>query len=109
MKALQVLLFASVVVGVVGVRSAVASPTMIRLGCAGCASCDLSSQGGDLLTTLAEGHASIREERRASLTAGARLSTCFPPLRVFRCKANGVATLFSVRCPQMQRARRAVC
>lgn len=108
MKALQVLLFASVVVGVVGVRSAVASPTMIRPGYAGCA-CDLSPQGGDLLATRAEGHASIREERRAYLTAGARLSSCFPPLQVFRCKANGVATLFSVRCPQMQRARRAVC
>lgn len=60
MKSLQILPFVLVVVGGVGVRSAVASPTMIRLGYAGCASCHLSPQSGDLLTTLAEGHASIR-------------------------------------------------
>lgn len=55
MKSLQVLLFALVAVGGVGVRSAAASPTMIRLGYTGCASCHLSPQGGGLLTTYGKG------------------------------------------------------
>lgn len=55
MKRLQALLFLIVVVGGVNVRSAVASPTMIRLGYTGCASCHLSPQGGGLLTTYGKG------------------------------------------------------
>lgn len=85
MDALHVPLFVIVVVGGVGVRSANASPNMIRLGYAGCA------------------------EWHAYVTAGARPSSCFPPLPGSRCKTNGVATPFSVRCPQVQRARPAMC
>ena len=40
---------------VVGVTSAAASPTMIRLGYADCASCHLSPQGAGLLTTYGKG------------------------------------------------------
>ena len=47
----------------IGVSSASASPTMIRLGYAGCASCHVSPQGAGLLTTYGKGIDEAQSQR----------------------------------------------